>query len=485
MQVLLVLAGNLAQAQGFDAQRYVPPAGAAGGLLIERAQVPRHLGGSVGLFVNYADDSVVLRDPDSGEILSRPLDALFGMDLLGSFALFDRLELAIDIPVMVLYAGDTLRLGPTPLVAAPGLGDVRLVPKVVLLETGSQNGFQLGAALPITLPTGDAEALRGAGELSLEPRVLLGLWTDVVDVHGSAGLRVRPGLDPLDPIGNELTFGAGLAVAAIPGERGLDLLLEGTGAADLTRKGPALTDLPFELLGGLEWRPARDWALTAGAGPGLTDGLGTPDFRVVVGLRYTPEPDGDGSDAGEPDRDGDRIADSDDRCPDVPEDHDGFEDRDGCPEPDNDGDEILDDDDECPQSPEEAGGDGDGCPERGEARRGSDRIEVDGKILFALESADLDPRSDRLLNELARVIESNPDIERVIIQGHTDSTGDETYNDELSERRAASVRAALIERGIDGDRLVTRGFGERRPLAPNDTPAGRASNRRVEFMLKE
>lgn len=350
-----------ARAQGFDGQRYVPPAGAAGGLLVERAVIPEGTTGSGALFVNFADDPVVVSDLDTGEILYRPIHSAFAIDAMGSFAIGGRFELAAHVPVLAVVDGDPLGA----LVAAPGLGDVRLVPKVTFVGGPDEGGFRLGAAVPVRFPTGDGAGLRGAEAFTVEPQLLLGLREDRVRLHGSVGFRARPGVTPTAPIGDELSFGMGAAVGLIDGRAGLDLLIEGLGALDVTRDGPQLTDLPLELLAGLEARPTRDVAFTLAAGPGLTDGLGTPDYRVVFGFRFSPRPE---ADPAAPDEDRDRVPDSRDRCPSEKEDLDGFHDQDGCPDEDNDGDKVPDDDDECPVVAEEPNGDGDGCPDSAQVR---------------------------------------------------------------------------------------------------------------------
>jgi OOP family OmpA-OmpF porin len=73
----------------------------------------------------------------------------------------------------------------------------------------------------------------------------------------------------------------------------------------------------------------------------------------------------------------------------------------------------------------------------------------------------------------------------VRVEGHTDSVASESYNQGLSERRARSVADWLAENGVDGDRLTTRGWGETRPVAENDTPEGRQQNRRVELIIEK
>jgi outer membrane protein OmpA-like peptidoglycan-associated protein len=87
--------------------------------------------------------------------------------------------------------------------------------------------------------------------------------------------------------------------------------------------------------------------------------------------------------------------------------------------------------------------------------------------------------------ELKRVVElltDNPGLE-IEIAGHTDSVGSSTYNQGLSERRAKAVFDYLVENGITSERVVSRGFGESKPVSGNDTSEGRAQNRRVEFKI--
>ena len=72
----------------------------------------------------------------------------------------------------------------------------------------------------------------------------------------------------------------------------------------------------------------------------------------------------------------------------------------------------------------------------------------------------------------------------IIAQGHTDSTGSESYNQELSERRAKAVMNYLVGQGVDATRITSLGYGEAHPVADNDTPGGRSLNRRVDLLLK-
>lgn len=105
-----------------------------------------------------------------------------------------------------------------------------------------------------------------------------------------------------------------------------------------------------------------------------------------------------------------------------------------------------------------------------------------GDVLFKFNEADLMSGSMLIMDKLAEFLKSHPD-RAVLIEGHTDSIGDETYNLELSQRRAEAVSVALRVRGIDADRITSRGLGEAYPIAGNDTDAGRQQNRRVEVTI--
>lgn len=114
-----------------------------------------------------------------------------------------------------------------------------------------------------------------------------------------------------------------------------------------------------------------------------------------------------------------------------------------------------------------------------------DRIEIHEKIQFDFDKATIKPASHDLLNEIAQVIKDNPHIHEISIEGHTSSEGSDKYNQDLSERRAASVREYLTEHGIPEDKLTSKGWGESKPIADNETASGKEKNRRVEFVITD
>ena len=105
-----------------------------------------------------------------------------------------------------------------------------------------------------------------------------------------------------------------------------------------------------------------------------------------------------------------------------------------------------------------------------------------GDVLFATNKADLKSNGLVNINKLAQFLQENPD-RKVIVEGYTDSTGATSYNQSLSERRANSVRTALVKMGVDPARIVAQGYGKEYPVAENSSVTGRAMNRRVEVTI--
>jgi outer membrane protein OmpA-like peptidoglycan-associated protein len=110
-------------------------------------------------------------------------------------------------------------------------------------------------------------------------------------------------------------------------------------------------------------------------------------------------------------------------------------------------------------------------------------IEIGEKVQFALDKSEILPVSFGLLDEVAKVIQENPHVQKVSIEGHASDEGDDNYNLSLSKARAEAVRAYLVKQGVAADRLSSAGFGESKPLVANDSEANREKNRRVEFNI--
>jgi OOP family OmpA-OmpF porin len=176
------------------------------------------------------------------------------------------------------------------------------------------------------------------------------------------------------------------------------------------------------------------------------------------------------------DGDGDGVEDAKDKCPGTPK--GAPVDAVGC-EFDSDGDGVVDSQDQCPGTPAGVKVDAIGCPPE---------IVLE-KVFFKFDSAELTPDSVAVLDEniargqAVRLLQ-NPAV-RIEVAGHTDSVGNDAYNQALSERRANTVRDFLISRGVAADRLTAKGYGETEPMADNGTEEGRALNRRVGLRIKK
>ena len=200
----------------------------------------------------------------------------------------------------------------------------------------------------------------------------------------------------------------------------------------------------------------------------------------------------------EPDKDGDGIPDSKDKCPDRAEDMDGFEDEDGCPDIDNDGDHVLDIADKCPLQPETMNGfeDDDGCPDTVPPDVETLKGTVEGLIYAEGETAVRDSAQPSI-QKIAKVMADHPSI-KVVLVGHTDDREAKAFATptegqpppdlasiatQLAHGRAEAVRQALVAAGVSQGRIIVEGVGAEEPVAENNSAKGRLANRRVQIKL--
>jgi OmpA-OmpF porin, OOP family len=177
-----------------------------------------------------------------------------------------------------------------------------------------------------------------------------------------------------------------------------------------------------------------------------------------------------------PDKDKDGINDEEDKCPDVA----GVARYQGCPVPDRDKDGINDEEDKCPDLPGDAANGG--CPVIKEEV--VKKIAYAAKnIFFATAKYTLLAKSNKPLNEVAKILSENKDL-KLDIDGYTDNKGKADKNQLLSQNRADAVKKYLVKKGVEESRLVSTGHGSDAPVVDNKTAAGRAKNRRVELHLK-
>lgn len=201
------------------------------------------------------------------------------------------------------------------------------------------------------------------------------------------------------------------------------------------------------------------------------DWLWMMGLTVPLGKKPEPPPPPPSPEPANVDSDGDGVLDRDDRCPGTPAGVDV--DRYGC-EKDSDEDGVPDSRDKCPDTRRGAVVDRDGC-ERQVV------IDLEG-VHFAFDKATLTPDSRATLDAAVKILKDHRQLQ-VEVAGHTDAIGTESYNMDLSKRRARVVYEYLIDNGISADRLQTNGYGESKPIASNDTEEGRAQNRRTELVI--
>ena len=156
-----------------------------------------------------------------------------------------------------------------------------------------------------------------------------------------------------------------------------------------------------------------------------------------------------------------------------------------CAPPDRDGDGIADADDRCPDEAEVVNGvdDRDGCPDTGPFVVIDDRIVLEERVLFDVNRARIKSSGRKIIGAIAAMISEHPEWAQVSIEGHADIRGKADFNDWLSDTRASRVSNALAAAGVSAGRLSWVGYGASRPRDPGLSEAAHARNRRVEFVI--
>ena len=327
-----------------------------------------HLKPSFGFFYHLSDGLVQEHRvaADGSESTHDVLGTSHKLELSAALGLFDWVDVGLVAPLVL-----TQDLAPTASVQTDAQGgfsvqDMRLTVRGRFLRPEDAAGFGLGAAVTAYVPTGEEGQLTGDGGFRLEPKLLADWRHDSgFAVALNLGVQLRPKRTVLNVVSSR-SLRWSLGAQAPLGVQGLTALATVAGTVpfeagrdpkDLSKAASDLRSQPMEADLALQYVLApQHMVFTLGGGTALSPGLGAPRWRVFAGVAYTPM---------EADRDGDGIVDSEDRCPDDPEDRDGFEDADGCPDPDNDQDGIVDVKDKCPNEPEDKDGfeDAGGCPD--------------------------------------------------------------------------------------------------------------------------
>lgn len=548
--VLGFASGAAAQNPQIDLNQFRPSEIATDGFALSTADAQGHKRFGVSLWFDYSNDAFRIDNGTSGDI--GVVHQQVTGHLMWNLGLWDHLVLYMDIPYhFVIRDGSGQPLPPgleTLNPSGPSLGDIYFGARGNIWGTRDDVAqIALQATLMINTASLSKSGQTYAGAVDESPYI--GGWFEAmvtfnagkfIRVPIQAGYRLATAdvrVTPELTVGDEWTFGGG--VMAMLGQDRFMISAEVFGRTAANPSVRTRQQTPVEVLGGFKWLPDFGLSVGAGGSAGVTDGYGAPDWRLFAMVGYTMP--------GNEDSDGDRVPDDVDKCPEDPEDRDGFEDEDGCPDLDNDGDEIPDIDDQCPDDMEDMDGfedrdgcpdldndddgipdaedrcpgesgpienqgcpdpdsDGDGVPDRIDncprqpgtienqgceekqlVRIGDDRLEILEKVYFKKGSAKLQKRSWALLDNVAAVLNAHPEIKKVRVEGHSDSTGNLGFNMRLSKKRADTVVRYLVGRGkVSRSRLVARGFGPKNPIVPDaKTKEELALNRRVEFHIVE
>ncbi|HEX9576583.1 MAG TPA: OmpA family protein [Myxococcales bacterium] len=457
LAVMLAAAGGArAQSVAFSADRFQPGAGAFDLLGVASADTAQDSEWHLSLHTSYARDPLrLIAVNNPGQVLllhSQPM-----LHLGGSIGLWDRFEIGAVLPVAFAQGSEAApMLGGAAASGVPGggIGDLRVFPKMRLI---SLKGLMLGVAAPFTVPIGRQDAYLGSGSPTVTPMALAELTVLPVRLLANAGVAVRSGhaLGNLN-VGSAMTYGlAGEMPFEVRGQK-LAALATLSGEVGLSQGGAV--ERPMELLAALRWTALRGFDLTAGGGPGLTTGYGTPRYRLFVSFSFTPgillsrAPH-----APPPMRPAVLVV-----APPPPP---------PPPAPPTPPVEVYVAEPPLPEPPVVL------------AKLEEKTIDLLAPVLFSHDRDRLLPESRAVLDAAAEVLRAHPEVSRVRIGGHTDGHGKPSHNLMLSERRARAVRAYLVKHGVAPVRLESRGFGATQPVDTNDSEVGRARNRRVELVI--
>lgn len=550
----------LSTAFALDSDTYRPVGSSydlQGGLQVTSPSIGWAGSGYAGLGLVYAHNPIVRVFGDGTEeiVVGSSFATRFG----AGYNVGGKVRLDLDLPLYPFLGSEDY--------SGFSTGDARVSAVIPVLTRGEEKRFGLSFIPMVSLPTGQPDRWTGNG-FGAGLTVSAGFAaTDKLFFDANLGAIAAEDQQQLE----DITLGSNLALGIGGGYRINEKFTVGAELDSQITLADGVGDYnknPTELHAYGTYGTGSGLVATLGLGTGLVAGVGAPDVRVLGQIAYRIP-----GKAPVYDIDKDGIVDADDKCVDVPEDADGWEDADGCPDDDNDEDGIADSKDTCPNESEDADGweDADGCPEAdndkdglvdtldacpNEAGPGTtvgcpdkdgdkvadrvdacptepgpertkgcpdtdedlvanfrdkcptepkdpredpersdgcpkrvfvslERIEIMDKIYFDTNKTTIKAVSFPLLQEIANTLNNNPDIVRVEVAGHTDSDGKDDKNLTLSQGRSEAVVKWLTTKGgVSAERLLAVGYGETKPVDTNTTAAGKANNRRVEFVIK-
>lgn len=353
--MLVLCAAGSVSAQGINIERFRPALDRYGFLGFNGSGTPGHGRWNLGLFTWYSNRPLRVVYDDG--VVEQVIDHRMTGDLFAEVGLFGRWSLALEVPLVFYQTGETTRAvdGRTSFTGF-ALEDPRFTTRIRFLGAKTEqtqnkpDGPGLGLLLTIPVPVGTTSLYASEGQFTFDAQLLADFHLLGIGAGTMIGWRYRVHERTLgrDTLGQELMYGVSLK-PPIPPAKDLYGLVELRGTTSF--RGRTTNTLEGDL--GVRFTK-NHVTMTAAIGMGFVRGLGQPRFRAILAVSWSPQTD---------DLDADGIPDSQDQCPRLPEDMDGFEDEDGCMDPDNDNDFIPDVDDKCPneEALEGRDADEDGC----------------------------------------------------------------------------------------------------------------------------
>lgn len=418
------------------------------------------------LLFEYAYNPLVLRPAGGGDEIATLVAHQAVVHANVTLALANRVLVNVDVPAISIQTGSA-----DPTLHFVDFGDLRVGARVRLYgDDGTP--FQLGLGTDVWIPTGTGAYVTD-GKLRALPYLVAGglggpvLWTLAVGPELRRSQLFRDKVQE----GTSLDLGAGVAVL-LGDKQEWQVGLESE--ASFVLSSPSPSNLDVELLAHGRYRFLNRFEIGVGVGPGLSTGIGTPTVRALGFFAYIPvahltppppPPEGGVDPADLPfDRQARVIHVEPGASTQTPS--DASSPQDGA-------------------SAKPKGGTTSSVPPSDQAELVGDEIALGDDVYFASGSATIEPRSEGLIHSIAQLLLTHPEIRKVEVRGHTDFEGTLPANERLAERRAESVRQALIRHSIDPARLTAKGYGPGTPAVSNVTASGRARNRRVEIRILE
>jgi len=410
-----------AQTEGFALNRFDPSERGSEWFVLESLQFDGESKWALGLVGDWAYKPLVLYE-DGDEQAALVEDQLF-VHLGGSVILEDSVRLSVSVPLALVVDGEDVTVNGTPFGVDTGaaFGDVGLGVDARFFGK-NRDPLRLGAGLGLHVPTGSRDAFTGDGSTRIVPRLVVAGDSGQLAYSGKVALDIRTQGDDFagEPFGSELQFAAAIGVRLLDEKLLLGPELSGATGVSEGDAVFARPTTPLELVLGGHYQLSDDWRIGAGAGPGLTRGLGTPALRVLASIEWSPAEE---QVVAPKDEDGDGIVDTEDACPTVAGVATSDPKTNGCPAPqDSDGDGIVDTADACPSEagvatsdpktngcplPKDSDGDGivdveDACPTVAGTKTSDPKTngcpppkDTDGDGIFDPEDACPDQRGER------------------------------------------------------------------------------------------